>query len=174
MLGFLAAYRRQNQLYSALQELGRIERTLFMLDWLESPELRWCCHAGLEQKRAAPLPRAGHLHLQAGSDRRPQRRGAAVSRLRSQPRHRRDRVLEHHLYRRRHRASAHDRKAAARRMARPYIAPQLGAHQPVRRFPVGPRRCNCSQASAAQSQPNTEPPLEPRMFSPRSALALFR
>jgi TnpA family transposase len=37
------------------QELGRIERTLFMLDWLESPELRQRCHAGLnksEQRHA--------------------------------------------------------------------------------------------------------------------------
>ena len=45
----LAAYRRQNQLDLALQELGRIERTLFMLDWLESPELRRRCHAGLNK-----------------------------------------------------------------------------------------------------------------------------
>jgi len=37
------------QLDLALQELGRIERTLFMLDWLESPELRWRCHAGLNK-----------------------------------------------------------------------------------------------------------------------------
>jgi hypothetical protein len=36
MLRKLAAYDRQNQLDLALQELGRIERTLFMLDWLES------------------------------------------------------------------------------------------------------------------------------------------
>src|SRR3984893_3389939 len=28
---------------------GRIERTLFMLDWLESPELRRRCHAGLNK-----------------------------------------------------------------------------------------------------------------------------
>ena len=49
MLKKLAAYRRQNQLDVALQELGRIERTLFMLDWLESPELRRRCHAGLNK-----------------------------------------------------------------------------------------------------------------------------
>ena len=47
MLRKLAAYRRQNQLDLALQELGRIERTL--LDWLESPELRRRCHAGLNK-----------------------------------------------------------------------------------------------------------------------------
>jgi TnpA family transposase len=49
MLRKLAAYRRQNQLDLALQELGRIERTLFMLDWLESPELRRHRHAGLNE-----------------------------------------------------------------------------------------------------------------------------
>ena len=60
MLRKLAAYRRQNQLDLALQELGRIERTLFIprrpclslpppLDWLESLELRRRCHAGLNK-----------------------------------------------------------------------------------------------------------------------------
>ena len=49
MLKKLAAYRRQNQLDLALQELGRIERTLFMLDWLESSELRRRCQAGLNK-----------------------------------------------------------------------------------------------------------------------------
>jgi TnpA family transposase len=51
----LAAFQRQNQLDLALQELGRIERTLFMVDWLESPELRQRCQAGLnksEQRHA--------------------------------------------------------------------------------------------------------------------------
>jgi len=49
MLRKLAAYRRQNQLDLALQELGRIERTLFMLDWLESPQLRRRCRTGLNK-----------------------------------------------------------------------------------------------------------------------------
>jgi TnpA family transposase len=55
MLKRLAAFQRQNQLDLALQELGRVERTLFMLDWLESPELRQRCQAGLnksEQRHA--------------------------------------------------------------------------------------------------------------------------
>ena len=49
MLRKLAAYRRQNQLDLALQELERIERTLFMREWLESPELRRRGHAGLNK-----------------------------------------------------------------------------------------------------------------------------
>lgn len=49
MLRKLAAYERQNQLDLALQEVGRVERTLFMLDWLESPALRRRCQAGLNK-----------------------------------------------------------------------------------------------------------------------------
>ncbi|MDF3624087.1 Tn3 family transposase [Acetobacteraceae bacterium LMG 32668] len=47
MLRKLAAYERQNRLDVALQEIGKIERTLFMLDWLETPDLRQRCQAGL-------------------------------------------------------------------------------------------------------------------------------
>ena len=49
MLKKLAAYRRHNQLDLVFQELGRIERALFMLDWLESPQLRERCSAGLNK-----------------------------------------------------------------------------------------------------------------------------
>ena len=55
MLRKLAAYERQNQVDIALQEIGKIERTLFMLDWLENPALRRRCQAGLnksEQRHA--------------------------------------------------------------------------------------------------------------------------
>jgi TnpA family transposase len=40
MLKRLGAYPRQNGLALALREIGRIERTLFTLDWLEQPALR--------------------------------------------------------------------------------------------------------------------------------------
>lgn len=40
MLKRLGAYPRQNGLALALREVGRIERTLFTLDWLEQPALR--------------------------------------------------------------------------------------------------------------------------------------
>src|SRR3546814_16740635 len=48
----LAAYKRQNRLDFALAELGRIERTLFALDWLEQPDLRRACQAGLNKGEA--------------------------------------------------------------------------------------------------------------------------
>src|SRR3954468_4994419 len=36
----LASYPRQNGIAAALRELGRLERTLFTLDWIEDPALR--------------------------------------------------------------------------------------------------------------------------------------
>ena len=47
MLRKLGSYPRQNGLAVALRELGRIERTLFILDWLQSVELRRRVHAGV-------------------------------------------------------------------------------------------------------------------------------
>jgi TnpA family transposase len=52
MLRKLGSYPRQNGLAMALRELGRIERTLFILDWLQSVELRRRVHAGLNKGEA--------------------------------------------------------------------------------------------------------------------------
>ena len=49
MLKKLSVYKRQNRLDFALQEIGRIERALFTLDWLESKALRQRCLAGLNK-----------------------------------------------------------------------------------------------------------------------------
>ena len=45
-------YPRQNDLAIALRELGRIERRLFILDWLQNVELRRRVHAGLNKGEA--------------------------------------------------------------------------------------------------------------------------
>jgi len=52
MLRKLGAYPRQNGLALALRELGRLERTLFVLDWLRSLELRRRVHVGLNKGEA--------------------------------------------------------------------------------------------------------------------------
>jgi TnpA family transposase len=52
MLRRLAAYPRQNGLAVALRDLGRIERTLFTLDWLQDPALRRRANAGLNKGEA--------------------------------------------------------------------------------------------------------------------------
>ena len=52
MLRKLSGYPRQNSLALALRELGRIERTLFILDWLQSLELRRRVQIGLNKGEA--------------------------------------------------------------------------------------------------------------------------
>lgn len=52
MLRKLASYPRQNSLALALRELGRIERTLFMLRWLLDPPWRQQVTAGLNKGEA--------------------------------------------------------------------------------------------------------------------------
>jgi TnpA family transposase len=48
----LSSYPRQNSLAVALRELARIERTLFMLQWLRDPALRRRVTAGLNKGEA--------------------------------------------------------------------------------------------------------------------------
>ncbi len=63
MLRKLGNYPRQNGLAIALRELGRIERTLFILDWLQNVELRRRVHAGLNKGEARnALARAVFIH----------------------------------------------------------------------------------------------------------------
>ena len=59
----LAAYPRQNALAKALREIGRLERTLFTLDWISDPTLRRRANAGLNKGEARnALARAVFFH----------------------------------------------------------------------------------------------------------------
>jgi TnpA family transposase len=75
MLRKLASYPRQNRLAVALRELGRIERTLFTLQWLQSPALRRRTTAGLNKgeakhtlKRAVFFNRLGEVRDRSYED----------------------------------------------------------------------------------------------------------
>jgi TnpA family transposase len=84
MLKKLGAHRRQNRLDFALQEVERIERALFTLDWLESKQLRQQCQAGLNKGEARhSLAQAVFAHKQGRMRDRPE------------PRYGGDRLLEH-------------------------------------------------------------------------------
>ena len=52
MLRKLGSYPRQNSLAVALRELGKIERTLFTLSWVQDPELRRRVQIGLNKGEA--------------------------------------------------------------------------------------------------------------------------
>lgn len=59
----LSASSKSSDLAKALRELGRIERTLFMVEWYSSPALRRRCQAGLNKGEAAhKLKRAVFFH----------------------------------------------------------------------------------------------------------------
>ncbi|MGI2298257.1 Tn3 family transposase [Candidatus Cardinium hertigii] len=63
MLKKLASYPKQNGLAKALREIGRIERTLFMLNWFRNPELRRRVQKGLNKGEARnALARAVFMH----------------------------------------------------------------------------------------------------------------
>ncbi len=63
ILGKLASYPRQNGLAWALREVGRIEKSLFALEWLQSPELRRRVQVGLNKGEARnALARAIFFH----------------------------------------------------------------------------------------------------------------
>jgi TnpA family transposase len=59
----LAAYPKQNALAKTLREVGRVERTLFTLDWISDPALRRRTNAGLNKGEARnALARAVFFH----------------------------------------------------------------------------------------------------------------
>jgi TnpA family transposase len=59
----LSASPKESQLAKALRELGRIERSLFMIEWYSSPVLHRRCQAGLNKGEAAhKLKRAVFFH----------------------------------------------------------------------------------------------------------------
>ena len=59
----LAAYPRQNELAAALREVGRGERSLFMIDWTTDPGMRRRVQVGLNKGEAHhALKRAINFH----------------------------------------------------------------------------------------------------------------
>ena len=83
MLRRLGAYPRQNGLALALREIGRVERTLFTLDWIEDPEQRRRATRELNKGEAEnALKRAIFFHrIGRVRDRGPEQQGHRASGL---------------------------------------------------------------------------------------------
>ena len=95
----LAAAGPGNGLSRALRALGRIEHTLFAMQWLPDPGLRQRSHAGLNKGEASnSLRRAVFFHRQ-GEIRDRTFENRELPRLRPQPDHGGDRALEYRLSR---------------------------------------------------------------------------
>ena len=68
ILGKLASYPRQNDLAAALREIGRVERTLFMIDWILDADMQRRAQIGLNKgeshhalKNALRIGRQGEI-----------------------------------------------------------------------------------------------------------------
>jgi hypothetical protein len=137
MLKRLGAYPRQNGLALALREIGRIERTLFTLDWLEQPALRRQATAELNKGESCnALSRAICFH-RLGRLRDRTAEAQQASRERARPGHRGYRVVEHRLPWPRARRLAPRRRKRAGHAPRAPRPARLAAHQPHRRLPLG-------------------------------------
>ena len=130
----LAAAGPGNALSRALRALGRIERTLFALQWLSDPDLRQRSHAGLNKGEAGnSLRRAVFFHRQ-GEYPRSYLREPELPGIRREPDHRRHCPLEYGVSRSRCSAPAHPGRPCARCSPRPCRAPRLGTLCPHRRL----------------------------------------
>jgi len=85
MLKRLGAYPRQNGLALALREIGRIEQTLYALDWLEQPALRRQATAELNKgeshnalSRAVCFHRLKRLHDRTAQNQQHRASGLAL------------------------------------------------------------------------------------------------
>ena len=56
LLRKFASYPRQHDLATALREIGRVERTLFIIDWVLDPDMRRRAHIGLNNAASSPAP----------------------------------------------------------------------------------------------------------------------
>lgn len=52
IMGKLGSYARQNKIATALREIGRIEKTIFILDYITNETLRRRIHRGLNKGEA--------------------------------------------------------------------------------------------------------------------------
>jgi hypothetical protein len=128
MLQRLGAYPRHNDLARALREIGRIQRTLLVLDWLEDPQLRRQTTVELNKGEARNgLARAVSFHrLGRVRDRSAEARQHRAS---AHPGHRHHRALEHRLSRSRAGRAPPRRRPGHRRSARPPRPAGLAPHQ---------------------------------------------
>ena len=132
----LAAYPRQNGVAAALRELGRLERTLFTLDWISDPELRRGTGQELNKGEARnSLARAVFIHrlgeIRDRTYENQQHRASGLNLLVTAI------ILWNTRYLERAVAALRTDRGCAGPSARPSLAARLGARQPDRRLRLG-------------------------------------
>ncbi len=78
LLRKLASYPRQNNLAVALREVGRIERTLFIIEWILDTDMQRRAQIGLNKGEAHHALKNALPYREAGGNSRSHDRGAAL------------------------------------------------------------------------------------------------
>ena len=139
LLRKFAAYPRQHELAVALREIGRVERTLFIVDWLLDADMQRRANTGLNppvQGRGSSRPQERPPDRTPGRDTRPLQRGPALPHGRAQPARSHHHLLEYRPSRRSGQTAATRRTDGRSRSPGPHLTPWVGPHPPHRRIPV--------------------------------------
>ena len=139
LLRKFAAYPRQHELAVALREIGRVERTLFIVDWLLDADMQRRANTGLNrpaQGRGSSRAQERPPDRTPGRNPRPLQRGPALPHGRAQPARRHHHLLEYRPSRRSGQTAATRRPDGRSRSPGPHLTPWVGPHPPHRRIPV--------------------------------------
>lgn len=118
---------KESQLAKALRELGRSERSLFMIEWYSSSTLCRRCQAGLNNGEAAHNLKRAVFFYELGGTPRPVVRKQGIPCIGPQSCRQRERALEYRSRTCGHRAQTSG-KEHPRFAVEAYLAAELGAH----------------------------------------------
>ena len=151
MLRKLGSYPRQNGLAVALSELGRIEQTLFALDWMQNVDLRRRVQVGLNKGEAKEYTGARRFSEPPRRGSRPPLREPALPCRRPEFGRGGDHPVEYCLSGTGNPGTPRRRNGYRRSAPTASVAAGLGAHQPDRRL----------QLAAAQAGRTGQIPVAP-------------
>ena len=133
LLRKFAAYPRQHELAVALHEIGRVERTLFIVDWLLDSDMQRRTNTGLN-KAEAHQERPPHRAPERNP--RPHQRRATLSHGWAEPGRRHRHLLEYCASRRSDQTAAVRWPDGRSRAGGPHLAPGLGSRTADRGIPA--------------------------------------
>jgi len=153
LLRVLQGGGRPTRLGRAIGELGRIAKTLHLLSWIDSQQLRRATSVGLDRHEGRHSVARVIFHGNRGELRQPYREGqedqlGALGFALNTPR-----ALERSIHRRRHHPPPRHRPRDHRRKPQTPLATTARAHQDARQLPLhpaAPRRCGLVSRSRAR------------------------
>jgi TnpA family transposase len=130
LLKKLAARPRRHDLAVALREIGRVERTLFIIEWLLDTDMQRRAQIGLNKGEAHHALKSALRIGRQGEIRDRTTEGQHFSDRRAEPAHRHHNLLEYKVTWHRGRAARKGRIGHPSLSSRAYPTPWMGAYHP--------------------------------------------